>query len=415
METYLSLITPALKRAGHEVAFWHETDEPSNRERIALPEDVATWCVEELGTERALHELRAWQPDLLYAHSLQSPALEAATLEIAPAIFFAHDYRGTCISGLKTFKNPTVTPCARRFGWQCLLHYYPHRCGGWSPLTMMRLYRVQSERLKVLRGYRAILTNSLHMRAEYVKHGFPAGRVYTLAYYVHRGDGGGDGNAPHESPADVSRASDAVAARTREETPYQLLFIGRMDLLKGGSVFVESLARVTERLPRPVRVTFIGDGPVRAAWERKAARTQNRNRKLRIDFTGWLERDQLGPHLDACDLLVFPSLWPEPFGLVGPEAGLHGVPVAAFAVGGVPDWLVDGVNGFLAPGDPPTADGLAESIVKCLADPDVHARLRRGAVEIAQRFSLEIHLGGLTTIFNEVVHPDSQKASGRSY
>ena len=54
------------------------------------------------------------------------------------------------------------------------------------------------------------------------------------------------------------------------------------------------------------------------------------------------------------DLLVVPSVWPEPFGLVGPEAAHHGVPSAAFAVGGIPEWLVDGVSGHLAAGDRPT-------------------------------------------------------------
>ena len=66
------------------------------------------------------------------------------------------------------------------------------------------------------------------------------------------------------------------------------------------------------------------------------------------------------------DLLVVPSLWPEPFGLVGLEAARHRLPVAAFAVGGIPDWLRPGVNGYLAPGDPPTPGGLADAIIACL-------------------------------------------------
>src|SRR2546423_8225430 len=40
--------------------------------------------------------------------------------DVAPAVFFAHAYYGTCISGAKTFKRPTVTPCDRRFGPKCL-------------------------------------------------------------------------------------------------------------------------------------------------------------------------------------------------------------------------------------------------------------------------------------------------------
>ena len=101
------------------------------------------------------------------------------------------------------------------------------------------------------------------------------------------------------------------------------------------------------------------------------------------------------------DLLVVPSTWPEPFGLVGPEAGLHGLPAAAFAVGGVPEWLSDGVNGHLAPGDPPSAAGLARAIVECLREPAELARLSRGAREMALRFELDAHLETLVRILGQ--------------
>ena len=73
------------------------------------------------------------------------------------------------------------------------------------------------------------------------------------------------------------------------------------------------------------------------------------------------------PHVVCLDdVVVMPSLWPEPFGLVGLEANRRGVPVVAFATGGIPEWLHDGVNGCLAPGDPPTADGLADALIRCI-------------------------------------------------
>jgi glycosyltransferase involved in cell wall biosynthesis len=73
--------------------------------------------------------------------------------------------------------------------------------------------------------------------------------------------------------------------------------------------------------------------------------------------------------------------------------------VAAFASGGIPDWLEDGVNGFTAPSDPPTAAGLAEAIIRCLADPARYQRLRRGATDVARRYTMEAHLADLLPIF----------------
>ena len=96
-----------------------------------------------------------------------------------------------------------------------------------------------------------------------------------------------------------------------------------------------------------------------------------------------------------------PSLWPEPFGLVGLEAARHRLPVAAFAVGGIPDWLRPGVNGYLAPGDPPTARGLADAIIACLKDPETHARLRDGAGRVAAEFSLDRHMDALMRVLND--------------
>jgi len=409
VETYLAGIVPELVRANHSVAFWHEVDEPTGRERILLPEGVPGWCLSDLGSERAVAALRDWQPDVIYGHGLLDAKLEAETLKIAPAVFFAHSYYGTCISGAKAFKSPAVRPCSRRFGWQCLLHYFPHRCGGWSPTTMMREYRIQSRRLEILSGYRAVVTHSDHMRSEYLQHGLAADRVYKLSYYAYNAGNSADlakkFQAFSTSPLTIqdSLAVDGSLTTTRNTPHWRLLFLGRMDFLKGGGVFIDALPEVRASLDRTLRVTFAGDGLDRGSWERKARRVQALSGGSQIEFVGWLNSSQRDSLLADCDLLVLPSLWPEPFGQVGIEAGVHGVPVAAFAVGGIREWLIDGVNGYLAPGDPPTAAGLADAIIRCLRDPTTHAHLCRGAMEMAQHFKVGEHLGELVKVFEKVL------------
>jgi glycosyltransferase involved in cell wall biosynthesis len=102
--------------------------------------------------------------------------------------------------------------------------------------------------------------------------------------------------------------------------------------------------------------------------------------------------------MKSADLLVVPSLWPEPFGSVGPAAGQHGLPAAAFAVGGIPQWLLDGVTGHLAPSDPPTSAGLACAIIRCLEDPLHYTALREGARQMASTFTMERHLPELIKV-----------------
>ena len=409
-ETYLESIISELTKAGHQVAFWHEVEGPAANEPLKLPEGVPGWCVEELGTDSALAKLRAWSPDILYTHCLMDLQLESETLKIAPAIFFAHAYYGTCISGNKSFRHPVATPCDRRFGWQCLLNYYPRGCGGSNPLTMLREYQRQSTRLEQLQNYRAIVTHSSHMRDEYIKHGFDPLRVRCLSYYAEPDGNVRSRNLTGKDIADGSLLSEREtrsggAKKSRDR--WRLLFLGRMDPLKGGQVLLDALPYVARELSEPVQVSFAGDGPSRKLWEKRAARLQAKTPKLQIDFTGWVNRDERESLWENCDLLVVPSVWPEPFGLVGPEAGSHGVPIAAFDVGGISDWLRDGVNGSLAPGNPPTAEGLAEAIIQSLRDPENYARLQRGAKLMAQQFSVQNHLDSLLQTFAQALVPPS--------
>jgi glycosyltransferase involved in cell wall biosynthesis len=388
-EAYLSSVIPQLHRAGHTIAFWHECDEPVDRERILLPDGSPSWCVAELGIERALAELRSWGPDLIYAHGLLDAATEAEVIKVAPSVFFAHNYYGTCISGAKAFKKPATVPCHRRFGWQCLLQFYPRRCGGLSPITMWKQYRLQAERLDLLSKYGAIIVFSEHMRNEYARHGLAPYLAYDFSRQLRSG---------------CEHSFGVFSIREISEKPYwQILFLGRMELIKGGRILLDALPRVSVLLGHPLRVVFVGDGPDRAVWQRKAEQVQGLCKDLTIEFTGWMSEREVDSLLSGCDLLVLPSLWPEPFGLAVMEAGRHGVPVVAFAVGGIPYWLTDGVNGHLAPADPPTAAGLAEAIHKCLSDPAKHFQLRCGAIRRAEQFCIENHLIRLEEIFEEVV------------
>lgn len=406
IETYLDSIIPELHRLGHSLAFFHEVNGASEREEIALPNGSPAWCVADLGAKRALAMLSDWRPDLIYAHGLAEPELESQLLEIAPAVFFAHGYYGTCISGAKSFKTPTAKPCDRTFSRACLLHYYPHRCGGLSPITMLREYQRQAKRRELLSSYRAIVTLSTHMRDEYINHGFNPERVHCLSYRSSQpsnnaGSNGGNG-AHRPSSAELSEHVTGVAS-VEETTSWRLLFLGRMDFLKGGELLIDALPQVCEASTRPVQVTFAGDGPERKAWERRARLAQARSHNLATEFVGWVNEQHRDALLKESHLLVVPSVWPEPFGLVGPEAGLHGVPTAAFAVGGIPEWLNDGVNGYLAPADPPTSKGLAEAINKCLCNSETHERLRHGAKVMAERFEMKNHLTPLLRVFESVV------------
>lgn len=383
--TYLSTLMPALRTAGHDIALWHEVDRPSDHGALPVPATAPVWSVSTLGLQRALDALRAWRPDLLYAHGLLDPAVEARALEVAPAVLFAHDYYGTCISGSKTLTRPVVTPCNRRFGWQCFAQYYPRRCGGLSPVTMVRRYRFQRDRFELLSRYAAIVTGSGHMQREYLAHGVSLDRVINVGL-----------------GSDLGCSPQIGVGRGNRDDTHRLLFAGRMDPLKGGRQLLQALPMVAARLTGSLHVTFAGDGPQRAEWEALASAIARDEPRIQVEFQGWIDRDALSRLYEQSDLLVVPSTWPEPFGLVGLEAVRHGLPAVAFDVGGISEWLKPGVNGVLAPGNPPTVQGLADAIVDGLQAP---ARTVDGeqVEQLSAHFSVDAHLRRLLRVFEVVV------------
>jgi glycosyltransferase involved in cell wall biosynthesis len=122
-----------------------------------------------------------------------------------------------------------------------------------------------------------------------------------------------------------------------------------------------------------------------------------------VRYEGWVGAERRAALFGEVDALAVPSLWPEPFGLVGVEAAYRGVPAIAFASGGITEWLEPGVTGEVAPGERPTAEGFALAIVRALEDPERLARLGRNAWEHSKRFSLEGHLESIERAFAEAI------------
>jgi glycosyltransferase involved in cell wall biosynthesis len=237
------------------------------------------------------------------------------------------------------------------------------------------------------------------MRDEYLRHGFEPERVIKTTYGV---DGAVPGSGRRFFPLpERTTASPSAAAPAMERL--RLLFLGRMEPLKGGDVLIAALPLVASALNRPVELTLGGDGSARDNWKTLSRRVAEGSGQLKITFEGWIRQERMKELCGLSDLLVIPSLWPEPFGRVGPQCGLYELPAVAFAVGGITDWLFEGVNGHLAPGNPGTAQGLAQAIVKCVQNPAAYERLRQGAITVARRFNIEDHVSQLNHLFEQVV------------
>jgi glycosyltransferase involved in cell wall biosynthesis len=383
-ETYLGRVLPLLAERGHSLAYAFEVDEPAARPPLELPPACLTFPLTAVDT---FERIREWRPDVTCLHGLLNPDLERQLLDVAPAVLFAHGYYGTCISGQKTHKFPVIQTCDRIFGAACLALFYPRRCGGLNPLTMTREYAQQAARNALLPRYAAVVTLSEHMSREFRRHGAAGGRVFRLTSLL-----------PDTGLAELP--SRLLASRTQSE-PWHLVFVGRMDRLKGGGHLLDALPQALAAIAHPLKVTFAGDGPRRGEWQQRARQIAAAHPSIDVRFTGWLHKPALVALLDDADILVLPSLWPEPHGLVGMEAARRGVPAVAYDSGGVGEWLTDGVNGCLAPGTRPTPAGLAEALIQCVRSLSSSDALRYGALSGAKHADDNRHVDGLVRIFEE--------------
>jgi glycosyltransferase involved in cell wall biosynthesis len=257
---------------------------------------------------------------------------------------------------------------------------------------MWQNYLTGRHRIEIMLGYRNILVASAAMRSEFLCNGIEPDRLKVVRYPV---------SAPSAQTLPSTKPESQGGSGSGQFCSGQLrhlFFAGRMVALKGGEILLNALPRVATELDCSLTLTLAGDGPARPQWEAQARSVCEKQPSITVEFAGWLNATEMDRSLAGADLLVVPSLWPEPFGLIGPEAGMHGVPAAAFATGGISEWLHEGSNGFLAPANPPTADGLAAAIAMCLNDPYRYRQLRLGARVEALKFGLEQHVDSLLQI-----------------
>jgi len=140
---------------------------------------------------------------------------------------------------------------------------------------------------------------------------------------------------------------------------------------------VEIFRRVQRKVPSVL--LMVGDGPERGGAEWLA---HHYGLEDRVRFLG--KRDNIEELIGAADLLLLPSET-ESFGLVALEAMACEVPVVVSKVGGLPEVVTDGEEGYLV--EPHDIDGMAERALKILSDPQRRLEMgRRGRKTAQARF-----------------------------
>ena len=353
-----------LAHAGHEVGLAYHNDEPE-------VDGIDLFRLSRGGTAEEVAEAHArFRPDVVQVHYLADPGILPAIVGLGPTAVFLHDQTWFCSVGDRM--TPDSKPCHRPHGVACLAWHYAQRCGGLKPWANWNLWKY-TRQLAALKGLRSarIQVASRFMASGLAENGYEMERVDVVPLF----------SAPPPADAAVE--------------PGLVLLPSRLVPAKGVQVALDALAMIHQT---PWRLAVAGDG-----WRRGELETQARRLGIadRVRFLGEIPPAELATWYARSQLVLFPVLRQEPFGLVGVESLAYGKPIVAFAGGAVDEWLWPGETGLRV--DVRSAEAFAAAIRELLTDPARCAVMGAAARQRYPQFRPEAYIGRLVASFERTL------------
>lgn len=324
-----------------------------------------------------------FRPDVAYVHKMSNlqvlEALRSSDVAIARMV---HDHDLYCMRSYK-YNYFTRHICERPLSSYCI---FP--CGGCVardgdglfPVKWVS-YAAKVREREINRKFHRLIVATQFMKDELLRNRFDADRIEIHPPVPPRGD---------------------VSWRSSFSDRNYIVYAGQVIRGKGVDVLLESLAQVR----MPFTCFIFGDGDHRKYCERLSAKLGLTNR---VFFKGFVSADEIAIFYRECSVVTISSVWPEPFGAVGLEAMRFGLPVVAFDVGGIKEWLIDGHNGFLAPAMDRAA--FAARVEELLGNKALGRQMgERGRRLVAEQFEFSKYVTGLESLFARVAQETTNVA-----
>jgi glycosyltransferase involved in cell wall biosynthesis len=216
----------------------------------------------------------------------------------------------------------------------------------------------------------------------------------------------------HGTDTERFRPASAPQKRERrrslgiESDTFAVLYVGAITPEKGVVQLARAVRSVANRLPN---VTLLAAGSAGLWAHIGGTNHEHEAYEHTVLAEGGDRLRMLGsvPHADlpsvyqAADVLVVPSVWDEPFGLVALDGLATGLPVIASRAGGLPETVRDGVNGLLVP--PGDENAVAAAIMRLASDSDIRVRLGGAGREQALRSTWTACAGKLEQIYSACI------------
>lgn len=316
--------------------------------------------------------LRDFKPDIVHVHTIGhgSPLLFFALRDI-PTLLTLH--------GPEAFLKSLLV-------WCFPAHYFHGNVQDMRKLKLIGKIRLLYHRLfldpvyaHALRNIDVSIAPSRYMQAVAKQEGL------TSAYLPNGAE------LFNYEPLDISQPNHTVA------------YVGRLEAYKGVDFLLRAMPMILIKFS-DAKILIAGDG---AEKDSLARLVQELDIEHAVKFLGMLDRDALQHLYAQASAVVVPSVVDEAFGLVGIEAMSVGRPVIATDVGGVSDWLDNGVTGLLV--SKKNSKKLAQAVLSLFENPETALSMSQHARKKAELFSLESHTVQLLALYRQL---DARKERG---
>ncbi len=211
------------------------------------------------------------------------------------------------------------------------------------------------------------------------------------------------GNLLHENgytrPLTIRNFTNTTSTPIQPDHPHTILFFGRLSRIKGVDLLLRCFPLVKRALP-DASLKIIGDGPIREELE---SLTDELGLTESVTFLGKVSDQVVAESLRRSALIAIPSITFENSPLTGIEALAAGVPIIGNNIGGIPEIVQHGLNGFIVDFTKP--DEAAAKCIEILGSVELRTRMARAARNLYEsEYSPECHYTELMKLYTLYGH-----------
>ena len=248
-------------------------------------------------------------------------------------------------------------------------------------------FRSKSEKEIIQRVDAIVVSTDLEKQDLILKYGAPETKIHSISPGVN---------------LDLFKSIDRSESRRILNLDLQeniVLFVGRIDSLKGIDYLVEAMRQLGQKFP--FRLQVVG-GSLDASPELNELKSKIQEADLtdRVDIIGSVSQEKLVYYYNSCDIFVMPSLH-ESFGLAALEAMACGIPVVVSDVGGLKTFVTDSETGFLVA--PANANEIAVRIALLLENDSLRNQIGEKAQIEARSRTWEITSREIALLYSNLV------------